>query len=137
MQRVEKMRHLLIAVSLLISSPALAADIRSECKQMREMGETHISKWFELNRKFEATKKWNDQFGDPAFDKCQKEFRYKFDRSKYQRFQDDPKYINCLEQELDNAEAPPPPEIATFKPDRDYLVADYKLATVYNAFCKR
>ena len=135
MQRVEKMRHLLIAGSLLVSSPALAADIRSECKQMKEIGETHISEWFEKQRKAEAYIEWRARYGSPAFSKCYDEFKSKT-TSRY--VFEHPKFKPCEQQELARLNAPPKPE--AFDKEEWHELADKKIvpfATLYSAFCKR
>ena len=133
------MRHLLIAVSLLVSSPALAADIRSECKQMKEIGETHISEWFEKQQKVEVYEEWDAQYGSPSFRKCFFELKDKTTNKK--NIHEDPKFQSCREQKLARLNAPPEPEFfTTFAKKEWHELADKKIvpfATVYNAFCKR
>ncbi len=131
------MRHLLIAISLLVSSPALATDIRAVCKQMKEIGETHISEWFEKQRKFKAYEEWNARYGFPTFSKCYDELN---DKKIETELYKNPKFNSCRKEELARLNAPPEPEIMSILDKEEWHeLADKKIvpyATVYNAFCK-
>lgn len=121
------MRHFLIAVSLLVSSPALAADIRSECKQIREMGEAHIRKFFEEKKAIEIRKK-GDELGQKILQECldaERKGIEDLDKCTDRRLKKElpPDYVFSF------SEIPKPPKDAV-------LFAIAPAATIYNAFCK-